>query len=350
MATTVIDVVAGILRDRQGRVLLAQRPPGKPLAGLWEFPGGKIDAGEQPLQALARELREELGIDIGVARPLLRTSHPGGGQRIRLHAWTVVDWSGELQGLEGQALAWHGIHALDTQPMPAADWPIAAALRLPDRYAITPEPGDDLPAFSATLDRLLAQHGLLVQLRCKHLDGATFDTLARHAAASAERHGSALLLNDRPALAARLRVGLHLPSARLRDWANDRGERDDGRELWLPRDGSGRIHAHAAVDPAATSPARQRRHARGWLAASCHDADELRMAAQIGCDFATLAPVAATASHPDSPPLGWPRLRELGADAGLPLYALGGLGPDDLDHARAQGAFGIAGIRAFWPG
>lgn len=349
MATSVIDVVAGILRDRQGRVLLAQRPPGKQLAGLWEFPGGKLDAGEDPFQALVRELREELGVTVSDARFLVASSHPYGDRRIRLHAWTVTDWSGTPQGLEGQALAWHTVHGIDQQPMPPADWSIAAALRLPTRYAITPEPGADLSTFQRSLDRLLVQNGQLVQLRCKHLPDRVFAELAEHAARSAERNATDLLLNDRPQLAARLRVGLHLPAARLRDWAHDQGDPDDGREHWLARDSDGRIHAHAALDPAATSPARLRRHARGWLAASCHDADELRMAAQIGCDFATLAPVAATASHPQAEPLGWSRLAGLSAHASLPVFALGGLSHGNLDQARQHGAFGIAAIRAFWP-
>lgn len=350
MVTSVIDVVAGILRDRQGRVLLAQRPPGKQLAGLWEFPGGKLDAGEDPFQALVRELREELGITVTGAHRLVSSTHPYGNRHIRLQAWTVTDWSGTPQGLEGQALAWHTAHGIDQQPMPPADWPIAAALRLPTRYAITPDPVDDLMAFGRSLDRLLAQSGQLVQLRCKQLPDHAFAELAEHAARSAERNATDLLLNDTPELAARLGVGLHLPSARLRDWAHDHGDPNDGREHWLARDNQGRIHAHAALDAAATSPARLRRHARGWLAASCHDASELGMAAQLGCDFATLAPVASTASHPHAEPLGWSRLAELTAQASLPVFALGGMNGNDLERARHHGAFGVAAIRAFWPG
>ncbi|MFB9067066.1 thiamine phosphate synthase [Pseudofulvimonas gallinarii] len=349
MARPALEVAAGILRDAGGRVLLARRPPGKPLAGLWEFPGGKLDEHEDAFAALARELREELGIIARAGRPLLTCSHELGDRRLRLHAWTVDDWSGEPQALEGQELAWHGVHALDNQPMPAPDWPIAAALRLPPRYAITPEPGADPDAFARRLDRLLAHGGQVVQLRTRSLDDVAHAAVATRAALAARRHGADLLLNDRAHLAARLGVGLHLPSARLRDWAQGAGDPQDGREAWLPRGSDGRIDVGAALEAGATAPARLRRQARGWLAASCHDADELRMAARIGCDFATLAPVALTASHPGATPLGWARAGALLANASLPVYALGGLGADDLPRAQAQGAFGVAAIRAFWP-
>ena len=84
-----------------------------------------------------------------------------------------------------------------------------------------------------------------------------------------------------------------------------------------------------------------------WVGASCHDADELERAVELGADFATLSPVCMTSSHPGASPLGWARFAELVREARLPVYALGGVGPGDLDRARAAGARGVAGIRAF---
>lgn len=350
MTAPVLEVVAGILRDARGQVLLARRPPGRPLAGLWEFPGGKLQAGESPHAALARELREELDLRVAASEPLLTCRHVlPGGPVLRLHALLVTAWEGTPHALEGQELAWLPVPALDDRPMPAPDWPIAAALRLPPRYAITPEPGDDPVAFTHRLERLLARGAQLVQLRCHSLPEADYARLAEAAARTAQRHGTDLLLNDHPALAARLGVGLHLPSARLRAWALGEGDPGDGRGAWLPRGGDGRIPAGATPDPAMTTPPRRRRQARGWLAASRHDAEELALAARVGCDFVTVAPVQATASHPQATPLGWEGLRALAALSGLPVYALGGLGGDDLARARACGAFGLAAIRAFWP-
>jgi thiamine monophosphate synthase len=86
-----------------------------------------------------------------------------------------------------------------------------------------------------------------------------------------------------------------------------------------------------------------------WVGASCHDVDELQLASRLGVDFAVLGPVLPTATHPGAPALGWARFADLVEAAALPVYALGGVGPADLDRARGCGAQGVAGIRAFWP-
>ncbi len=101
-----ISVAAGILRAPDGRVLITQRPPGKAQGGFWEFPGGKIGVGETPLQGLVRELREELGVAVQVARHLVNYSHDYPDKRVHLHIWIVLAWQGEPAGLEAQPLAW----------------------------------------------------------------------------------------------------------------------------------------------------------------------------------------------------------------------------------------------------
>ncbi len=339
-----VHVLAGILRDASGRVLLAQRPAGKALAGLWEFPGGKRETGETPLQALARELLEELGIEIHEAQPLATTTHHYNGKSIRLDAWQVMRWTGEPQGLDSQALAWVPLPELDDWPMPAADRPIVTALRLPSHYAITPEPADDDRDFVDRFERLIAGGARLVQLRSKRLDDARLRPVAMRCAAIAERHAADLLINGHPRLALELGVGLHLPARTLAHWAGDSG--DDAmhqeREAWLPR-----LRDRSTDDQESGRAAA--RHARGWLAASCHSSEELAMAAQIGCDFVTLSPVHTTHSHPGVVPLGWHGFSDLAAISALPVYALGGLTPQDEGAARDHGARGIAGIRAFWP-
>lgn len=352
MSTEAIDVVAGVLRDDAGRVLLAQRPAGKDHAGLWEFPGGKVDPGETPLAALARELLEELGIELHDAQPLVAVRHDYPGKAIRLHAWQVQRWTGEPQSLDGQSLAWVPVAELDGWPMPAADRPIVVALRLPSRYAITPDPAAfGIDDFCARFERLVAGGVRLVQLRSKQLDDAALRTCAQRCARVAERHGADLLINDRPMLAFELGVGLHLPSACLREPLDDASF-----EPWLPRDadvgfgvGSDANTAAHSTAPA-TTPARASRQARGWLAASCHDLAELDRAARLGCDFATLSPVQRTTSHAGSPTLGWRAFASLVAQAALPVYALGGMAARDEVPARGHGARGIAAISAFWPG
>jgi 8-oxo-dGTP diphosphatase len=123
-----IEVVAGALFDATGRVLIAQRPAGKALAGRWEFPGGKLHAGEEPYDALVRELREELGVEVAAARRLLRYSHPYPERVVWLDLWVVSEWSGEPHGLDGQALRWVAPGRLHEEDILEADAPMVAAL------------------------------------------------------------------------------------------------------------------------------------------------------------------------------------------------------------------------------
>jgi 8-oxo-dGTP diphosphatase len=123
-----IEVVAGALFDASGRVLIAQRPEGKALAGRWEFPGGKLHAGEQPYDALVRELREELGVEVADARRLLRYAHAYPERVVWLDLWIVAQWSGEPQGLDGQALRWVAPERLHEEDILEADAPMVAAL------------------------------------------------------------------------------------------------------------------------------------------------------------------------------------------------------------------------------
>ena len=123
-----IHVVAGVLFDAAGRVLLAQRPPGKHLAGGWEFPGGKLEAGEERLAGLARELREELGITVEAAEPLLRLTHAYPERDVDLDVWLVTRYGGEPRGLDGQALRWCAPRQLGEAGLLPADRPIVATL------------------------------------------------------------------------------------------------------------------------------------------------------------------------------------------------------------------------------
>jgi mutator protein MutT len=128
-----IHVVAGAVIDAAGRVLIAQRPPGKHLAGGWEFPGGKLEPGEARASGLARELAEELGIAIHTPRPLIRVRHTYPYGEVLIDMWVVKSYSGEPQGLDGQALKWLLQHELEKAELLPADGPIVRALRLPER-------------------------------------------------------------------------------------------------------------------------------------------------------------------------------------------------------------------------
>ena len=308
-----IHVVAGVLSDAEGRVLLAQRPSGKHSAGLWEFPGGKLEPGETAHAALSRELHEEIGAEIGAIEPLIAVPWDFGEKSILLDVYRVLDFAGELHGREGQALAWRHLDELNDLPMPPPDRPVVTALRLPAHYAITPEPGgDDDAAFLARVDKAFAAGVRLLQLRAKTVPMSRLRALAHAVRQRARDVGASVLINSQVDIAQELDLdGVHLPAAELMQLSD-------------------------------------RPRVRGWVAASCHDSRELAHAAVIGVDFAVVGSVLPTRSHPDVEPLGWPRFAELCAGTPLPVFALGGLQAADLPTARAHGAQGIAGISAFF--
>jgi 8-oxo-dGTP diphosphatase len=129
-----VHVVAGVVIDANGRVLIAQRPAGTHMAVGWEFPGGKLEPGEERLAGLARELQEELGITlVGQPRPLIRVRHAYPGREVLLDMWVVRRYSGEVRGLDGQALRWCSQEELERAELLPADRPIVRALRLPER-------------------------------------------------------------------------------------------------------------------------------------------------------------------------------------------------------------------------
>jgi 8-oxo-dGTP diphosphatase len=308
-----VHVVAGILRDAHGRVLLAQRPHGKHLAGLWEFPGGKCEPGESPEQALRRELHEEIGVQIGAISRLIAVPWCYPQKSILLDVYEIADYAGNVHGREAQALQWVRIEDLPEIPMPPADRPVMAALRLPPHYVISGEPGAGPVAFLDALRTVLDAGEKCVQLRSKHLPQQALRELGQGANALTRSSGAQLLLNDDAALAQELGCGVHLPAIRLMQL-----ERRP-----LP--------------------------AEFLVAASCHDERELEQASVIGVDFAVLGPVRPTPSHPHAAPLGWERFAQLCAQAPFPVYALGGMTPRDFSQARAAGAQGVAGISGFWP-
>jgi len=129
--TRLLLVAACALIDADGRVLLAQRPEGKSLAGLWEFPGGKVEAGETPEACLIRELREELGVETwkSCLAPLSFASHAYPDFHLLMPLYACRRWEGVARGLEGQALTWARPQTLRDYPMPPADAPLVAALR-----------------------------------------------------------------------------------------------------------------------------------------------------------------------------------------------------------------------------
>ncbi|MGY6518285.1 MAG: Nudix family hydrolase [Lysobacteraceae bacterium] len=319
-----VHVVAAVLVDDRGRILLSRRVEGQDLAGAWEFPGGKVEPGEGPLQALARELDEELGIAVDTAgcSPLIAVPFAYAHKRIVLDVYRVGAFGGVPRGREKQALAWAPPSTLPRYHMPDADRPVVAALLQPDAYLITPQPTAaelDAPSgWLAAIEAALARGVRRVQFRVHGHASDRVAALGHRLAGLCRQTGAELLVNSAtpaaPTLVEQVRAGLHLTAKALAAW----------------------------------QPA-MRARVPGPLAASCHDAEELERAGAAGVDFAVLGPVQATASHPGATPLGWQGFSRVRERSALPVYALGGLSPRQHAQARRHGAQGIAGIRGFQP-
>lgn len=310
-----LAVVAGVLVDATGRVLIAQRASGSE-AGKWEFAGGKIRPGEAASAALRRELGEELGVTVTASEPLAVVRWRGPPRALNLHAFTVRSWHGLPHAHEHQALRWVAPAELIRYPMPAPDRPIRARLALPRQYLITPEPDGDGNAFVEHFARAIDSPDVgMVSLRAKRLDDAALARLAERVLARARQQRPELLVLIHGAVAIAIDLGF------------------DGVHL----------SARQLVD------LRQRPMAESaWVLASCHSAVELAAAQALGVDAATISPIRATSTHPQAKPIGWRRLASCCRRTWLPLYALGGVGPRDLPEALSAAAHGVAGIRALW--
>ena len=306
-----VEVAAAVITRPDGRFLLGQRPAGKVYAGYWEFPGGKIEAGEAPLPALKRELHEELGIEIETAYPWLTRDYDYAHAAVRLRFFRVVKWSGTLRGRESQRFVWQSPDAIPVDPLLPANAPILRALRLPSVYAITH--GAELGAAELLrrLEQALARGLRFLQVREKDMREGELRDLAAKVIGLAHAHGARVLVNGNLQLAREFGAdGVHLTSAQLKET---------------------RLRPNLPL-----------------VGASCHDADELARAHALGADFAVLGPVLPTPTHPGAAGLGWARFAALLKDCPLPVYALGGLGPADLETAWRHGAHGISMMRAAW--
>jgi len=307
----IIEVAAAVILRDDGTFLLGRRPPGGIYAGYWEFPGGKLEVGETPRQALSRELHEELGIELETAYPWIVREFVYEHAHVRLYFFRVRRWSGELHDLQHDALAWQFSGKVDVSPLLPANASILAALTLPEFYAISHANIMGVEAQIDALARSLDQGLRLVQLRETELP-ATHRAAFVHAAVTLCRQFDArVLVNSDVTLANdSLADGIHLTAAQLMQ-LNSRPD--------FP-----------------------------LVAASCHNRLELDQAARLALDFVVLGPVKETASHPGQPGLGWNTLAEMMAGYSLPVYALGGLAQGDMQDAWAAGAHGIAAIRAAW--
>lgn len=320
MSEKVVRVAVGVIHNAQGDIFIARRAVDAHQGGLWEFPGGKVEEDETTPQALVRELREELAIEVQACEPLIQIRHHYPDKSVLLDVYRVTAFSGEARGNEGQPVRWVAPEDLTQFAFPAANKPIIAAVRLPSLCAISASWLNQPDFLRRAQQAQQAGAGMLI-VRDNPLDERYISLLSRMAIEPWATNMQ-VQLNTSPEMFASLHraypsAGLHLNRHQL-------------RTLYLqgqPRPVPSQV----------------------LLGASCHSQEELQWAAQLGVDYALLSPVLATESHPGAAPLGWSVFASWVADVAFPVYALGGVTPGQLAQAKAAGAQGIAALRAFWP-
>jgi 8-oxo-dGTP diphosphatase len=299
-----VEVAAAVIQRADGAFLLARRPAGKVYAGFWEFPGGKVEAGEPAERALARELHEELGIEVGMAYPWITRVYAYAHATVRLNFFRVTSWKGDPHPREGQAIAWERAGAVAAEPMLPANAPVLSALALPHEYAITDAQSRGAGPMLARIRERLDNGLKLVQVRDKDLPQR--EEFARAVLQLARQRGAKVLINGGPDLA----DGVHYTAAQLMRLAERPGT--------------------------------------GLAGASCHNAAELQRAMSLELDFAVLGPVKPTPSHPGATTLGWDGFTHIAHGASIPVYAIGGMRHGDLETAWHAGAHGVAMVGGAW--
>ena len=307
------EIAIGVLK-RDGLVCLTLRQSHQSFSGCWEFPGGKIEGGELPAEALTREIKEELGVVVTQWQPLIVIPWQYDTFAVRLHVFESEQFCGEPKGCEGQALQWVAMDELGGMNFPKANKGIVTALQLASQYMISGVFTDERDALMRLA--LGFKQGIsLCQLRAKSLDQVAFMSLAHQATSLAKQHGVKMLLNGSPELLKQLpnAAGIQLASHAMFQY---RSRPISSNKL---------------------------------LGVSTHNEAEIEQALKIDADFILLSPVKKTTSHPDMDGMGWTDFSEQVAKVPIPVFALGGMKPEDVAKAKQCGAQGVAAISGFWP-
>ena len=314
MSNEIIHVAVAVIRNKKNQVLISKRPDDVHLGGYWEFPGGKIEADETIEDALEREIKEELDIQISQYRPLIKITHHYKNKSVLLDVWNVSHYFGVAKGNEDQLISWKMSDELDAKAFPEADIPIIRAINLPECCLITGVFKSE-SEFITRLELAINNGIKLVQCRLTHeqVSAIGLDStknIIEIAESLCKKSGVLFVLNCHDEIESSGVGNVHLNSKKLMTC--------------------------------------EQRPVCNLLSASCHNADELLKASELGVDFVYLSAVKATNSHPEAIPLGWEKFSELVKQVNIPVYALGGVGENDLTDAWGAGAQGIAGIGDFW--
>jgi 8-oxo-dGTP diphosphatase len=307
-----VHVAVAVIENDNGDVLIAKRPDHLHMGGFWEFPGGKVEEGEIVLQALQREICEEVALEIHSAEPLLQIPFQYPGKRVLLDVWRVTHFSGAALGCEGQKILWVPRAELCKYEFPSANRAILTALQMPERLLVTGKFANTEECLQRTRNAL-EKHGIrAVILRAHELTPVAYKQLAEEMLQLCQQYDALLLLNTEAEFFRDQADGLHLSSQRLMSCQ----QRPVSQEI--------------------------------LFGASCHNPMEIEQALALRVDYVLLSPVLPTATHPDAEVLGWSGLAQLLAACPVPAYALGGLQDQHAARIKSSGAFGMAGISAWW--
>jgi len=313
-----IHIAVAVIVNTNNEVCISLRHKNAHQGGLWEFPGGKMEQGETIEQALRREIKEELNLEIKQSRSLITIKHRYHNKAVCLHVRKVTLYKGEASGLEGQQVKWLPLCQLFVDDFPVANLFIIKALQLPDKYLITGKFSDS-DNFIYKLKAALNNGVKLIQLRLKKNSMESISQLQcllEQSSAICKQAEANLMLN----LSADY---LHRLDLSTIEFAGYHADSKTLRSLTQRPEGS-------------------------LFSASCHNLQELSLASSLKADFVVLSPVQKTASHPDMPAMGWQKFSSLIDGLPIPVYALGGVSESDLEIAWQHGAQGIAAISGLW--
>tara|TARA_B100000767_G_C19757817_1_gene533814 strand:+ start:1152 stop:2123 length:972 start_codon:yes stop_codon:yes gene_type:complete len=306
-----VNVSVAVLINTNHQVLFAQRPPSKPWEGWWEFPGGKIEKNETSVDALYREIYEEIGVKITQFENWVTRSFTFGGNHITLHFFKVFKWEGEVTPKENQKLVWTYLRKPKVSPILPANLFIQKAFDIPKYYAITNLSEISKKVFFNQLQKKISDGLKMVQVREKNISRNEFKIFSTEVIKVCKRKNVKVIINSDVNLAYELKAdGVHLTSEDLLNIKI------------LPKD--------------------------LIVSASCHTKEEVDFADKLNINFLVLSAVKKTLSHPGIQPIGWNKFRKIVSVVNTPIFALGGLGTNDYEVALKSGAIGIASQRLIW--
>ena len=306
-----VNVSVAVLINNNRQVLLGQRPHPKSWEGWWEFPGGKIEKGETSVDALYREIDEEIGVKITQFKKWVIRKYSHGGNDITLHFFKVYGWEGEVTSKENQKLVWTHLQNPNVSPILPANLFIQKAFDLPKYYAITNLSETSKKVFFNQLQNRISNGLKMIQVREKNISFDKFKIFSNEVIKICKPKGVKVIINSDVNLAYEIKAdGVHLRSKDL---------------ISIKKIPKNLI-----------------------VSASCHTQEEIYIAEKLNINFLVLSAIKKTLSHPDIKPIGWDEFEKIVNRVNTPIYALGGLGVNDYSVALENGAIGIASQRSIW--